>query len=374
MKCNIDLRQSLGVGGINNYIRNISSLLVDNNWIQFAGCSFWYRNINPRQYSWFKGKFHKTFYPSKFAFSPYLRLPIAYETLMHSPADLNIFFSYKLPYVRFSSPVVSTVHDIILLKTNCESAKVIREHRRILEDTVQRSKYILTVSESSKKDLMEEFGIDTDRIFIVHNGINQSAFSKRLTSKERNIIKRKYGLPDKFILNFGVYRKHKNIERLIEAYASLPVGIRNNLKLVLTRTHPVLENIIDRLGIRNDVTIIGFVPDEDKSAIYQMADIFYYASLYEGFGVPVIEAQAAGIPVITSTTSSLPEAAGGAALLVDPYETHEIAEAIKEVYFDKDKADILVERGLANSKQYTWQRSINEFSLFLKKIDTDGGK
>ena len=374
MRYNIDLYQSLGFGGISNFIRNISSLLVNDGEKQFTGCSFWYKNISAQQYEWFKGEFHKTLYPNKFAYSSRLRLPVSYETLMHSPADLNVFFTYRLPRVSFSAPVVSTIHDIILLKTKCESEKTIQEHLDILKDTILHSAFILTVSEASKKDLVEEFQIDANKIFIVHNGIQQETFNRQLTSREQDAIRRKYNLPHKFILNFGAYRKHKNIERLIEAYANLPLGIRKDLKLVLTRSHPTLDRLIDKLGIKDYVTIIGFVHEEDKAGIYQLANISYYASLYEGFGVPIIEAQAAGVPVITSTTSSLPEASGGAALLIDPYKVDEITEAIKTLYLDQDKREEIVERGKENSKQYTWQRSANEFTSFLNTINTHGRK
>ena len=365
MRCNIDLRQSYGYGGISNYVRNISSRIVNGIGKEFLGCTFWGRNNKLKNFYWFPGKIHKCFIPQKFVYSDKIFLPFSYERLMGAKSDYNVFFSYKLPHVRFDAPVISTIHDIILLKTNCENKETIESHLKILEDTVKRSSYLLTVSEASKKDLIEYFGIDSNKIYIVHNGINQNSFDCVFSKQDRIKIKQRYNLPDNFILNFGGYRKHKNIERLLEAYALLPRDVRKELKLVLTRSHIVLDELINKLGIKEDVIKIGFVLEEDKVAIYKSASIVYYASLYEGFGVPVIESQAAGVPVITSNTSSLPEAAGGGAFLVDPYNTTEISTAIFSLYENKSLRKNLIEKGKVNSRQYTWEKSVEEFYKFI---------
>ncbi len=241
MKCNIDLHRSTGIGGISNYIRNITSNLNQNSSHEFFGCSLWYKKINRKHYDWFSGPIHLSVIPERLVYSSPIRLPISYETLLNSPSDLNVFFTYQLPNLKFSAPVVSTIHDIILLKTECEAREITENHKKILERTINQSKYILTVSEASKQDLINYFGINHDKIFIVHNGIDQEQFRKNHSEDELNKVINKYGLPEKFILNLGRYRKHKNIERLIKAYASLPKTFRKNIKLVLSESHPEMK-------------------------------------------------------------------------------------------------------------------------------------
>lgn len=366
---NIDLRQSSGNGGISNYIRNISSLLEDGSLYRFRGCTFWYRHRDDSQFHWFPGKLCKSFLPERIAFNKDIPIRLSYENLMNSKADLNVFFSYRLPNVVFKAPIVSTIHDIILLKTQCEPKHIIDEHQNILKQTIRKSSYILTVSEASKNDLVEYFHIDPKLVFVVHNGINQQQFSNKLSKERVNELRKKYNLPKLFILNFGAYRKHKNIERLLDAYSRLHPKIRKEYKLVLTKSHPILIQKINQLSIQEDVRFIGFVSEEDKPSIFKMASVVYYASLYEGFGVPVIEAQAAGVPVITSTTSSLPEAAGNGAVMVNPYCVEDITEAIEHIIEDRQYADMLIKNGVENSKQYTWERSVNEFYRFLSAIN-----
>lgn len=367
-KINIDLRYSNGTGGISNYIRNIASLLADNEERDYQGCTFWYRYYQRNQYKWFKGKLRSSILPERLVDSTRILSYLSYEQSMCHHADLNVFFTYRLPYLRFRAPVIATIHDLILLKTNCEPQSMIDKHRRILENTVEKSAYLFTVSKASKQDLVDYFGYDANKIFVIHNGINQESFKKELTPEIESILKRKYGLPNHFILNFGAYRFHKNIERLIEAYALLDTSLRKKYKLVLTKEHPNLVRQIEKYNLQDDVRFIGFVSEGDKPFILKMASIVYYASLYEGFGVPIIESQAAGTPVITSIVSSLPEAAGNAAALVDPYNADDICHAIERILEDDVYTKKIITDGFVNSYCYTWERSVDEFVRALAHI------
>ena len=234
--------------------------------------------------------------------------------------------------------------------------------------SINVSEHILTVSESSKKDLIDYFGIKPDKISIVHNGINFDHLSEPISTYEKAYIKDKYTLPDKFILNFGAYRVHKNIERLLEAYALLPEIIRKEYKLVLTRSNEILNKLICNLKIENNVLITGFVDEDDKKALYQMADIVYYASLYEGFGVPIIEAQACQTPVLTSNVSSMPEASGGAAFLVNPYSVDEIRDGLLTLISDSKLRNEITLKGLLNAQKYSWRESAKAVECILNKI------
>lgn len=370
MKLNVDLRQSNGYGGISNYIRNLSAMLAKCQNYNISGCSFWYRNMMDSHFSWLESTIKTSLLPERIAYHSKIKIPLSYEFLMDSYADMNIFFSYRLPQVNFISPVVSTIHDIILLKTECETKDFIDKHLKTLQDTIKRSTFLLTVSESSREDISDYFNFNRDKIFIVHNGIDQDIFRKDYSLEDFNRVRKTYNLPQKFILNFGKYRIHKNIEGLLYAYSLLPKSIRNELKLVLTQPHRNIESLSEKLEINSDIFYIGFVEEKDKPIVYKLANSVYYASLYEGFGVPIIESQAAGTPVITSDISSMPEAAGEAAVLVNPYNHKEIADAIETIYTDSLFSNNLSKKGNENSKKYTWNNSLNEFSHFLNAIDS----
>ena len=368
MKVNIDLRYSYNVGGISNFIRNLASTLSIKGKNEYCGSTFWYHGRNKTQYEWFKGKIHNSLLPDRLVCNSKFILPFTYEVATNSQFDLNLFFTYRLPKLCFKKPVISTIHDIILLKSNCEAISKVQEHENILRRSINASNHILTVSESSKKDLIEYFGIFPDKISIVSNGIDFDHLTTPISTSEMKTIKKKYTLPDKFILNFGAYRVHKNIERLLESYALLPETIRREYKLVLTRSNEILNKLIYDLKIENDVIITGFVDEEDKKALYQMADVVYYASLYEGFGVPIIEAQACQTPVLTSNISSMPEASGGAAFLINPYSVDEIRDGLLALISDSKLRNEITLKGLFNAQKYSWQESAKKVESVLNKL------
>ena len=368
MKVNIDLRYSYNIGGISNFIRKISSCLSEEGENEYCGTSFWYHGRKSIQYEWFKGEMHYSLFPERIVCNSRIILPFSYETVGNNRFDLNLFLTYRLPKLHFKKPVITTIHDIILLKSNCEAISMVREHEDILRRSIKTSEHILTVSESSKNDIMEYFGLSSEKISIVHNGVDLEGLSRAMSISERENARKKYALPDKYILNFGAYRKHKNIERLLEAYALLPKSIRREYKLVLTVSNETLNKMINDLKIENDVRITGFVDEEDKKALYQMADVVYYASLYEGFGVPIIESQACHTPVLTSNVSSMPEAAGGAALLVDPYSIGDIRDGLLTLISDSNFRKEMIYRGILNAQKYTWRKSALEVENVLNKI------
>lgn len=367
IKVNIDLNRSLGYYGIANYKREISRRLVNDEKYAFYGCKFWKRSEKRCDHSWFQGQMKYSLLPEFITSKTNLSLPFTYEYCMGSKVDVNIFFTYLLPCLRFEDPVIATIHDIILLKANSETKEVIDEHKRILENTVKHSSYILTVSEASKRDICDYFNVSKNNVGIVHNGLNQDYLNFKATEEGLRFVRNKYGLPENFILYFGGYRVHKNIENLLYAYAKLPKDVKQELKIVLLKHHPNIDNIISELHIEDDVTFIGFVDESDKYSVYALSKMVYYASLYEGFGVPVIEAQAVGVPVITSNTSSMPEASGGAAMLVDPHDADAIKNAILDLVDDKTLCSRLIAEGKKNASQYTWERSVHEFRHELDK-------
>lgn len=295
-------------------------------------------------------------------------LPIYYDWLSNNKADVNLSFTWTIKRVRHRGLTIATIHDLIALRTEMENQKIVDDQINDLTYTLAHCDYILTVSESSKKDIIEEFHYPAERITVIPNGINYHHFNTPINEEKVLQIQKKYHLPDKFILYLGGMRKHKNIDRLIKAYSQLSQHVKDTYKLVITKGTPELRSLVESLHLQNNVLFTQFIDDEDKPGLYQLASLYAYISLYEGFGIPVIEAQAAGTPVITSNTSSLPEVAGDSAVCVDPTDVNTIAIAMEHILTDTAYRDILIEKGYKNALKYTPDKAGKKLCEFLESI------
>ena len=175
-------------------------------------------------------------------------------------------------------------------------------------------------------------------------------------------VRERYQLNDPFILYAGNIKPHKNLERLIEAFHIIRKGELEHVKLLIIgdeiSKYAALRRAVHRYKLHKHVRFFGFVPDETLAILYRLARVFVFPSLYEGFGLPPLEAMASGTPVITSNVSSLPEVVGDAAMLIDPYEPDAIAGAMRRVLMDDRLRDDMRERGLARAREFSWGRSV----------------
>lgn len=237
---------------------------------------------------------------------------------------------------------------------------------RGVHSSCQRADKIIAVSQNTKKDLIRIYNIPPQKIEVIYgaaDGIYQPMKNKELFKKTRQ----KYNLPPHFILTVSATDPRKNIEGLIHAYARLG-GITQ--KLVIAGKRGIVHEAIIELvkELKKDVIFTGYLPQEDLVAIYNMADLFVFPSLYEGFGLPVLEAMACGTPVITSNISSLPEVAGEAAMLIDPNNTEEMAQAMKKVLSDDRLQEEMREKGLARARLFSWERTAREALKVYRKV------
>ena len=209
---------------------------------------------------------------------------------------------------------------------------------------------------------MELLHVPEQKIVIVPPGVDITTFQVSYSKDALQQVRTKYQLSDNYILYMGTLEPRKNIERLVQAFAQL---LQQNefqkYKLVLAgkkgwRYDSIFEQI-KTLGIEDKIIFTGYVAEVDKAAIYQMAKLFVFPSLYEGFGIPIVEAMAAGVPVITSNVSSMPEAAGDAALLIDPFSVEQIAIAMQKLLTDETLRQLCIARGYEHCKLFTWERS-----------------
>ena len=253
--------------------------------------------------------------------------------VLHSPANV---LPELLP--RTSAGVV-TLHDLAFLRFPEVLTRTKRlYHRTFTVRSLQRATMIITVSESTKQDAIELVGIPAGRLQTVYAAIDER-FSSMATEEEIKAFRQKHGLSQDFLLYLGTLEPRKNIATLIEAYAYLRRVYARTEKLVLAGgkgwLYEVIYEKIAQLGLEGEVIFPGFVGESERKLWYAAASAFVYPSLYEGFGLPVVEAMACGTPVVTSNVSSLPEAGSDIALCVDPYGVEAMAEALYKALTDQ---------------------------------------
>ncbi|KAB0664866.1 glycosyltransferase family 4 protein [Oryzomonas japonica] len=272
---------------------------------------------------------------------------------------------------------IVTVHDLHYLHFDEDVPECQREipaHRRLLyrhkmPHILRKSAAIVTVSEVTKNDLEATYKIDPDKIHVIYNGYDEARF--RILSDPYPVLAR-YGLQDgEYFLYVGSILKHKNITRLVRAFAML----NGNSILVLAgvcKDRPYLKEImktIDELRLPLEkIRYLDYVSDEDLPYLYNGATALLLPSLHEGFGVPIIEAMACGTPVITSNCSAMPEIAGNAALLVDPYSVKSIAAAMQELLNNLQHAEALRMAGLERVTMFKWSTSAQKLYDLCKSV------
>jgi glycosyltransferase involved in cell wall biosynthesis len=221
---------------------------------------------------------------------------------------------------------------------------------------------IVTVSHSARRDLLRLHGIDADRVSVVHEAA-APRFQPISDCARLDEARRRYGLPARFVLYVGTIEPRKNLPRLMQAFAAARAqGMPHELVCAgpYGWSSRDLTGVVQRLGIRRVVHFTGYVAAEDLPALYNLGEMFAFPSVYEGFGLPVVEAMACGTPVITSNTSSLDEIAAGAAETVDPYDVDALTAALGRLARDAAWRKELSERGLARARRFSWTRTARQ--------------
>src|SRR5689334_10383073 len=267
--------------------------------------------------------------------------------------------------IPIGSPVatVVTVHDMSLrLYPQCHPIRRLLLNRPLMHVAIKNASAIVTVSHSARRDLLRFHRVPPDRVSVVHEAA--SPVFRPITDRARlDAIKARYGLPDRFILYVGTIEPRKNLARLMTAFAAArKAGIPHRLVCVgpYGWSSRDLSGHIDALDIRDAVHFTGYVPFEDLPAIYNLGDFFVFPSLYEGFGLPVVEAMASGLPVLTSNSSSLGEIAGDAAETIDPTDIDGLIDAMRRLATDADLRRDLSARGLERARSFSWTQSARE--------------
>jgi len=248
--------------------------------------------------------------------------------------------------------------------------------RASLWTAARRAERILTVSETSKADILRYCDVPADRIVVVSNAIDDR-FATPPTADAVRRVRERYQLDGPFALYVGNIKPHKNLERLIDAFHLVRRSGYERLKLLIIgdqiSKYPRLRRAVDKYKLHKHVRFLGFVQGDTLAALYRLATVFVFPSLYEGFGLPPLEAMASGTPVVTSNASSLPEVVGDAAVLVDPYSAESIAEGMQQVLGDEALRQSMSARGLARAREFSWEASVRRIrDVYIEAVQGTG--
>ncbi|HVN06470.1 MAG TPA: glycosyltransferase family 1 protein [Bryobacteraceae bacterium] len=288
-------------------------------------------------------------------------------SVVHLPMNLVPLFM-MVPYVV-------TVHDMASLLFDGGSRLRTNIRRFLLRRGLLRARRILAVSEATRRDVRDALGIPEDRIQLVYNAPNPDFF--RPAQADRASILERYQIDYPFLLYAGNIRPQKNIPRLVEAFAVARERLSRHpvyrdLHLIIIgdeiSRYPSVRRAVIQTRVEKVVRFLGFVPFDALRIFFESAALFVFPSLYEGFGLPPLEAMATGTPVVASNVSSLPEVVGDAALLVNPEKVFEIAEAILEGLLDDDLRAELIVKGKAQAARYSWDRTAREVLKVYREV------
>jgi glycosyltransferase involved in cell wall biosynthesis len=282
-------------------------------------------------------------------------LQIIFQIVTRRP---KLYFSLGFnPPVWCPVPFVFSLYDLILLRFPQEANRLMQPYfRYIVRPAARRAKLVLTSSEFSRQEIIAWAKVPAEKVIAVGCGVDASFCPEG--------DRHDPGFP--YLFYVGNHRPHKNIPRLLEAFAQALPALPPELKLMLSgKDKTGLAPFIAELGLSDRVVFAGFINDEMLPTYYRGATALVFPSLYEGFGLPPLEAMACGVPVMTSNVTSLPEVVGDGALLVDPYSVQEMAEGIKKITLDQDYREDIVQRGLARSTIHTWEKTVARTQAIL---------
>ena len=235
---------------------------------------------------------------------------------------------------------------------------------------------IISPSEATKNDILRYVELPPDRIKVIYEGVRENLFPLN-RQEARKTIENEFGIKSNYILYVGGADFRKNIHNLLLGFGRFLEKHHTRHSLVLAgevfgRTYlhevkSILESV-EKLGLKENITILGFIPEQYMNHLYSGADLFILPSLYEGFGLPVLEAMACGTPVVTSRVSSIPEISGDAAFLINPHDADAITDAIDKVLADTELRNGMIQKGLERAKQFTWEKTARETLAVYKDL------
>jgi len=299
--------------------------------------------------------------------------------LVHIPNLFSVPRGLPCPYVM-------TVHDILehLSRARQQTGFWRSLHFQMTKRVLRGAARIFAVSNFTKLEIEKLFSIPAGRIEVVYNAIDERLLHGHASAADRQLIVERYQVTYPFLLYAGSISPHKNVVRMIEAFSALKTELEKDhafpdLKLIIIGDdlsgNPDLRRTVIRSGMQHDVRFLGFVPIEVLRTFYDAAKIFVFPSLYEGFGLPPLEAMAHGTPVVTSNVSSLPEVVGNAAVLVHPENVFEIMRALHRVLLDQPLRERMKQRSYRQVTKFSWEKSVRRImDAYQEVLSAKGGR
>ena len=275
-----------------------------------------------------------------------------------------VHFTNGMAPMALSVPTVVTIHDMSLtMYPRFHPPRRVALNRPFVSVAARRADAIITVSETARRDIVRLFGIDERRVHVVHEAA-APAFRPVRDAAVLHDVRERYGLADRFVLYVGTIEPRKNLPLLLEAFARRRRAGDLPHQLVCVGPYGWLsrdvDNQIDRLGVRDAVRFTGYVPFADLPSFYSLAEMFVFPSVYEGFGLPAIEAMACGCPVVVGAAAALAEVGGDAVHRVDPLSADSLGDVLVSLARDRDRRKAMSQRGLRRAEMFSWDRTAAE--------------
>lgn len=365
--------------GIGWYTYKIVERLVENNKNNYIGGLFnpcgirkvdKVKNLKYKEikYFWpyfnYCGVFNKKFFKWKF---------LSFNFITKTNCDIYHFFNFVIPD-KINGKIIITIHDTIH-KVMPENINFdIEEFEKQIKKSLEKSNVIVTVSNSAKEDIIKYYGKKYEnKIKIVEPGVDLDKYKQEFSAKYTKEILYKLGIKenDEFMFTIGTLQKRKNILNIIKAFNKYKEN-NSKLKLIIAGNpgdnYQEIINEYNNSKYKNDIKILNYISEEEKIILYRNTKIFIFPSLYEGFGMPIVEAMATGVPVITSNISSMPEVLGDAGILVNPYFIEEISKAIEKYDTNEKLRKESVEKGYIQCQKFTWENSAKKLEKIYKEM------
>jgi glycosyltransferase involved in cell wall biosynthesis len=317
-----------------------------------------------------------THYPNKIF--NYLMQKHLHHPKLDQAAGADVFFAPHINFYALSGkrPSILVVHDLSFLRYPqfFSWRKNVWHSQLATKKLVHRFSKVVAISQNTKDDLIELCGLPPENIEVIHSGISSGYKPVAPDSQEAIEVKRKHGLSDRFILSLGTIEPRKNIEGLIAAFEMMLDRNQQlaDLGLVIAggmgwKSEAIIK-AWKRSKYQDRISFIGYVDNQDKAALYSLANLFAFPSFYEGFGFPPLEAMACGTPVAASFASSLPEVLGDAAAYADPFDAADLAGAMERLLTDSNAAENLRQKGFAQAVKFDWPTASEKYLRLIKGI------
>ena len=370
MRIGFDAKRAfLNASGLGNYSRNMISYLVkqfpDNEYFLFT-------TKNPDRFDFLEDNTTKTILPQTTfhkTFPSYWRTNLTSELQKY---NLDIFhgLSNEIPYNIQKSSVKSvvTIHDLIFLRYPNLYKRFDRKiYEKKFRYACEHADKVIAISEQTKRDIIDFFGTDESKIAVVYQGCNP-VFYQKSKQEEQEKIRKKFKLPERYILSVGTIEERKNTLQIVKALHKHQIDIPLVLAGRLTPYAERIKTYIKENQMENQVMLLHEVETAELPALYQMSEIFVYPSIFEGFGIPIIEALNSGVPVITSREGCFSEAGGADSLYVDPENVDKLAEAINQILSDKKLKENMIKKGYNYALNFREEKIADDLMKVYKQV------